>query len=118
MERINSMHPSLAIVADQLISTFLTASRALIPILLIIVLVYSLVRSLAQGQNLSLDFRLLIRGLMLFFIVSVYPEVMGMLSIAIGAITDMINVPDEELAATFMELAEKAAALEGEPRQD
>lgn len=115
MERINSMHPSLAIVADQLIGTFLTASRALIPILLIIVLVYSLVRSLVQGQHITMDFKLLVRGLMLFFVVSVYPEVMGMLSMAIGAITDMINVPDEELALTFQTLAEKAAATQGEP---
>ena len=68
MERINSMHPSLAIVADQLIGTFLTASRALIPILLIIVLVYSLVRSLVQGQHITMDFKLLVRGLMLFFV--------------------------------------------------
>jgi len=109
MLEILQVHEPLAAVADELINTSLYASRLLLPILLLIVLAFSLVRSLMASQSITLDFKLLIRGLVMMLVITVYPEIMQILSLALSGFTNLFNLEDEQLAEVLTSLTEQAA---------
>lgn len=109
MLEVIEVHEPLAAIADQLVYTSLYASRILLPILLLIVLGFFIIRSLIAGETLRLDFGPILRGLVLMLIISVYPELMQVLSMALSGFTSLFNVEDEKLAEIFGNLAVQAA---------
>lgn len=106
MNEITNMNPALVAVGELMVGDSMMVAMSLIPIILIVLLTISIVRSLMGGQGVSLDYGLVIRGLMLFFVAMFYAEWVSMLSYTASVIIDAFERPEG-----FLESLEEMAAV-------
>lgn len=106
MNNIINVHPSLVTVGEQLVSESLIVAMELIPIILIVLMAISLVRSLMGNSGIRLDFSLLFRGLLLFLVTMFFVELMDMLSYLLSVIISRFERPED-----FLESLEQMARI-------
>lgn len=113
----SNVHPSLVDVANRLIGDSISACKLTIPLILIVILAYTTVSSLILGQEIKLDYKPLLRAVILMFVVAFYVEIMGVISSLISVFNNLFERPNDLLAA-FQDLAETGTTSSGDPDEN
>lgn len=99
MKQIINVHASLVAVGEEMIGDSLRVALQLIPIILVALLAIAIVKSLMAHRTVTMDYSLLIRGLILFFVVMFYEDLMQMLSYTLNAIIGSFQRPEGFLSS-------------------
>jgi len=114
MDNISNVHTSIVETANELVGDSIYACKVTIPIILIVILTYTTVSSLILGEQLKLDYKPLLRGILLMFVVVFYVEIMGVISLMIAGFNGIFERPNDLMEA-FQDFAEAGTSSSADP---
>ncbi|MEL7531340.1 MAG: hypothetical protein AAFN10_08540 [Bacteroidota bacterium] len=116
MGYIIDLHPAIRQIGYNFIGNVVYAGKVAVPIILIFLLAYSYGRSMFFQEGVKIDYRPVIRGIVLMFVIAFYPEITNALSSGVSGIINLIpRKPDITDAISQMAEATMSSSSDPDP---
>lgn len=114
MGHMLDISPGIAPLGYQLIGGMVFAAKVAVPLILIALLIQSYVKGVIFGEGTKIDYRPIIRGIFLMFVIAFYVEISGVISAFISAFINLIpRRPD--VLEVMQEMAEATMSSSQDP---